>query len=459
MMPVTELVGGAIGTTLLALGAASIVAWSLRRRQAERVLLFFGLWCSLYGARLIAEQSTIVEAIGGSPRLWSYARAFVTYAINVPIGLFLESLIGTGWGRSVRRVWQIQGAYAAGAIATDLALGRPSAAMPLNPPIVLVSAAIALVNLWMFRTRLSRTLKAPVLAVGGLAALALVTNENLGRPIVPEINLEPLGVFAFVAALGYCVVASVFRQEAKLVAVQRELETAREIQTALLPRDIPQVAGLDVAARYMPMTAVAGDLYDVVRIGPAQVGLLVADVAGHGVPAALVASMVKLAFSTQVEQTADPASVLAGMNRLLCRQIDGTLVTAVVAAIDTEARTIVVANAGHPALLVGRADGVVDESPERGLMLGLLPDATYASARLELRDGDRILMYTDGIPEAQSPGGEFLDAGRIATWLSTACAGGADPCADSLLSRLEDWRGSRAFDDDVTFVVARFSAG
>jgi serine phosphatase RsbU (regulator of sigma subunit) len=331
--------------------------------------------------------------------------------------------------------------------------------MPLNPPIVLLSAALALVNTWMFRTRLSRTFKAPILAVGGLVALAFVTNENLGRPIVPDINLEPLGVFAFVAVLGYCVVASVFRQEATLVAVQRELETAREIQTALLPRDLPRVSGLDVAARYVPMTAVAGDLYDVVRIGPSQVGLLVADVAGHGVPAALVASMVKLAFSTQVEETLDPASVLAGMNRLLCRQLDGTFVTAVYAAIDTQARTITVANAGHPALLVGRADGVVEDSPERGLMLGFVPDASYASARLELRDGDRILLYTDGIPEAQSPGGEFLDTGRLRAWLTSGCAGVAGACADSILSRLEDWRGSRAFDDDVTLVVARFTAG
>jgi hypothetical protein len=459
MTPVTELIGGAIGTTLLALGAASMVAWSLRRRRAERVLLFFGLWCGLYGARLIAEQSSIVEAIGGSERLWHYVVAFVTYTINVPIGWFLEGLIGVGWKGSVRRVWQIQVVYAVGAIATDLAFGRPGAAMPLNPPIVLLSAAIALVNLWMFRTRLSRTFKAPVLAVGALAALALVTNENLGRPFVPDINLEPLGVFAFVAALGYCVVASVFRQEATLVAVQRELETAREIQTALLPRDIPRVSGLDVAARYLPMTAVAGDLYDVVRIGPSQVGLLVADVAGHGVPAALVASMVKLAFSTQVEETLDPAAVLAGMNRLLCRQLDGTFVTAVYAAIDTQARTITVANAGHPALLVGRADGVVEDSPERGLMLGFVPDASYASARLELRDGDRILLYTDGIPEAQSPGGEFLDTDRLRTWLASGCAGVAGVCADSVLNRLEDWRGSRAFDDDVTLVVARFTAG
>jgi sigma-B regulation protein RsbU (phosphoserine phosphatase) len=457
-MSVTELLGGAIGTTLLGLGGASVIAWSMRRRAPERVLLYFGLWCSLYGARLIAEQSSIVDVIGGSMRTWSYWRVFATYAINVPIGLFLEGLIGPGWKHSVRRVWQVQAVYAAGAIGTDLALGRPAAAMPINSPLVLLTVAIGLANVWIFRDRLSRTFRAPVIGVGGITALVLVTNENLGRPLIPAINLEPLGFFAFVAALGYGVVVSVFRQEAELVAVQRELDTARQIQTALLPRVIPHAPGLDIAARYVPMSAVAGDLYDVVRVGPSHVGILVADVSGHGVPAALVASMVKLAFSTQADHAHDPACVLSAMNRLLCRHLEGTFVTAIYAVIDTERRAITIGNAGHPALLVGRADSTVEESTERGVMLGVFPDAMYSNGRLDLRDGDRILAYTDGISEAQTRDGEFLDTGRIRAWLSTMSGDAAAPCADAVLHRLEAWRGGPTFDDDVTFVIARFTA-
>ena len=148
--------------------------------------------------------------------------------------------------------------------------------------------------------------------------------------------------------LGYGVVGSVIRNEAELVAVQRELETARQIQASLLPRALPQATGLDLAARYIPMTAVAGDLYDIVSLGPAQVGILVADVAGHGVPAALVASMVKLAFSTQAEHAGDPARVMAAMNQILCRHVEGTFVTAIYAVVDTERGAITVASAGAP---------------------------------------------------------------------------------------------------------------
>ncbi|HET7221071.1 MAG TPA: SpoIIE family protein phosphatase, partial [Vicinamibacterales bacterium] len=365
-MPLTELLGGAIAVVLIGLASAAILAWTVRSRASDRVLLLFGVWCGLYGVRLISEQPVITSALGGSASSWSYLRAFITYLINVPIGLFLEALIGPGWKMSVRRVWQIEAIYAAIAIAGEIVLRTPRAMMGLNSPLVMAGVALGLVNVWMFRDRLQETFTGPaVAAAAGVMALA-VLNENLGRPLVPGLNLEPLGVLAFVAALGHGVVSRAVRRETELVAVQRELETARQIQSRLLPRSVPLVDGLDVAARYVPMSAVAGDFYDFVMPGRSQVGIMVADVSGHGVPAALVASMVKLAFSTQAEQADDPAVVLAAMNRILCRNAEGTFVTAVYAVIDTQAGTMTVANAGHPSLLIGRARGTVDEVSERG---------------------------------------------------------------------------------------------
>jgi sigma-B regulation protein RsbU (phosphoserine phosphatase) len=265
-------------------------------------------------------------------------------------------------------------------------------------------------------------------------------------------------VFAFVVSLGYGVVGTVFRQEAELVGVQRELETARRIQTALLPRDLPRVSGLDVAVRYLPMTAVAGDLYDFLDLGPSHLGILVADVCGHGIPAALVASMVKVAFSAQAEQAHDPAQVLSAINRILCRHVDGTFVTAIYAVIDTHRRTITVANAGHPPLLVGRADrGGVVESGARGMVLGVFPDAPYVNSELALAPGDAVLVYTDGIPETTGPQGEFLDLERVKGWLGAIDRHTASQFADAALRQLREWRGGTAFDDDITLVVARFS--
>jgi sigma-B regulation protein RsbU (phosphoserine phosphatase) len=456
-MSVTELVSAAIGSTLLALGGASIVAWSLRRRSTDRSLLIFGIWCCLYGTRLVGQQSSIRGTIGGPPQFWSYLTAFATYIINIPGGLFFQQLIGSGWRSSIRRVWQAQIVYAIVAIVTDLVLRHPRAAMGPNRPIVLIGMVIALANLWLFRHRLSPLFKTPAIAVGAMVLVLFVVNENLGRPVAQAINLEPVGVFVFVLCLGYGVVGSVFRNEAELVAVQRELETARQIQTALLPRELPRVRSLDLAVRYIPLAAVAGDLYDFAVLGPARIGILVADVSGHGIPAALVASMVKIAFAAQAEQADDPARVLSAMNLILCSHVERTFVTAIYAVIDSDRGTITFANAGHPPLLIGRHNNHVDESSKHGFMLGFLPAAQYENDQLRLQDGDCVLFYTDGVPETRNPKGEFLDDEGVRSWLAASGGADAERVADSVLRQLRHWRGHVAFDDDVTFVVARLA--
>ncbi len=167
--------------------------------------------------------------------------------------------------------------------------------------------------------------------------------------------------------------------------------------------------------------------------------------------------MVKLAFSAQADDAHDPARVLGAINRILCRHVGRTFVTAVYAVFDTDTRTILVANAGHPPLLLGRADRRVIQSDEHGLLLGVMPDAVYTNSQLDLHDGDCVLLYTDGISETRNPRGDFLDVDRIRGWLASADGHDARAFAAVALDHLQRWRGGTAFDDDVTFVVARFT--
>lgn len=456
-MTVTELVGGAIGWTVVALGGASIFAWTLRRRSSDRLPLYFGIWCCLYGIRLLALQSSVRAALGGPVRAWIYASVFITYAINLPGGLFIEGLVGVGWRRSIRRVWQAHAIYATAAIAIDLILRRPSAAMAPNNAIVLAGLIVWLGNLWLYRQRLSPLFKTRVIAVGATVLLLSVINQNVGQPLIPSTNVEPVGVFVFLVCLGYAVVGSVFSQEAELVAVNRELDVARQIQQALLPRELPQVRHVDLAVRYLPMTAVAGDLYDFAVLGPERVGVLIADVSGHGIPAALVASMVKIAFTSQSAHADDPATVLTGMNRTLCGHLERSFVTAIYAVIDGDRRTILYANAGHPPFLIGRAGMRVDSAGEHGWMLGVFPDAVYTNGQVTAEPGDRALLFTDGVPETQNGQGEFLDNDRVQEWLGAFRDEDAAGFADLVLRRLRDWREAATFEDDVTFVVAHFA--
>jgi hypothetical protein len=457
-----ELAKIAIGIALLSLGSVSMAAATLRLRRSSTTLVTFGLWCAMYGARLLAGQPGVRTALGGAPSHWWAFQAIVTYTINVPISIFVVSLIGAGWRRSAW--WLVTGvsAFAVIAVGSDLMSGRPASLNAVNSGVVLTALAIGLANIVYLTVK--RGVRTPltdrIVLIGGLVLGLFVVNENLGEIAVRGVNVEPIGVLVFILCLGWGVGRSVFHAEAEFVSVQRQLETAREIQLSLLPRRIPKPSGLDVAVRCVPATAVAGDIYDFVEIGPSCVGILVADVMGHGIPAALVASMAKLAFSLQIGRAHDPSAVLTSMNQILCGQLEGSYVTAVYAVVDTEAGRVTLANAGHPPPLVQRrGESGAHVEREHGLMLGVLPTAEYANARVDrFAAGDRLLLYSDGVLEARNRAGEFFDGERVTRWLSTLEVPTADLFADAALGELTRWRDGSHFEDDVTFVVAQMTA-
>jgi serine phosphatase RsbU (regulator of sigma subunit) len=214
---------------------------------------------------------------------------------------------------------------------------------------------------------------------------------------------------------------------------------------------------LDIAARYIPMASVAGDFYDFIRGDDKHLGILVADVSGHGMPAALIASMLKIALAAQVAHSADPARVLLGLNQALCGKFQHHYVTAAYLFVDMEKRSLTYAGAGHPPLLLwGRSSEGVRAVVENGLFLGKFPQATYSSLELPLQAGDWGLLYTDGIPETTNHSQVEFGTERFKQFLETEQSASADHFADRLLQELSRWsaRGSdEDLDDDITMVA------
>ena len=192
----------------------------------------------------------------------------------------------------------------------------------------------------------------------------------------------------------------------QLLNINNELEMAREIQMSILPNEIPKISGLGIAARYLPMSSVAGDFYDFIIADEQHLGILIADVSGHGLPAALIASMLKVALAAQAPQAYDPARVLDGLNESLCGKFKHHFVTAAYVFLDMKEKCIRYAGAGHPPLLLWRAStGRVSEVLENGLLLGLFPDATYSVAEVRMELGDKAVLFTDGVVETREPFG------------------------------------------------------
>jgi sigma-B regulation protein RsbU (phosphoserine phosphatase) len=184
--------------------------------------------------------------------------------------------------------------------------------------------------------------------------------------------------------------------------IQADLQRAALIQQALLPRLLPEIPGLCVQSLYRPSQIVGGDLYDVVQLDESRVGVMIADVAGHGLSAAMLAVVFRHQIPMLLPNSRtpnSPAEALAAVNSALLRRfrVPGLFITAAYCVIDYEKGNMRVATAGHPPLILQRANGVIERVYHTGPALGLYPDARYAEQEIPLHVGDRVFLYTDGI--------------------------------------------------------------
>ncbi len=294
-----------------------------------------------------------------------------------------------------------------------------------------------------------------VLAGGTLVFAVEALFVNVARPFgvrTPPI-LDHLGFAALLFSFGYVALQLAFTNERRLLAIENELEIARKMQLQILPAGAPQVGQLRMSAAYQPMTAVAGDFYDFVAIDEMRVGILVADVAGHGVSAALIASMIKVAMQSVVSVAGDPGAVLGGLNRILSGQLRGQLVSAAYLWLDTENRTARYSAAGHPPLLRwSRAH--LEGIESNGLLFGMLDECEYPVRTMEIEPGQRFLLYTDGVTESENGRGEFFGDARLEEVVRGNQGRSPSECSDAILDAIRRWRPpSVPQQDDITLVV------
>jgi sigma-B regulation protein RsbU (phosphoserine phosphatase) len=246
----------------------------------------------------------------------------------------------------------------------------------------------------------------------------------------------------------------------QLRALNNELEMARQIQLSILPHSIPTLPGLEIAARFFPMTSVAGDFYDFIQIDDKHIGILIADVSGHGLPSALIASMLQVALTGQAGHASEPAQVLAGLNRALCGKFTQNFVTAAYVYLDLEKNFMRYAGAGHPPVLQWRiSTGKTAKVLENGLVLGMFEEAIYEALEFPLELGDRYVLYTDGVPEAANPSEEEFGVDRFMRFIENHKHLGVDQFVQTFLAELSRWSGQTAEQgqqDDITLLVVDF---
>lgn len=269
-------------------------------------------------------------------------------------------------------------------------------------------------------------------------------------------NRRALGATAVVLlGVGYTLfVLAVSRETKRRAAVEAEMQLARSVHEALVPKKGVRTDWCVADGWTMPAAKIGGDVFEFVQPTPDQLVVFVADASGHGVGAGLVAAMTKSLLVHDIARSLSPADLLTSVNATLFRLTERNIfVTAAAAIVDRRRGEVEVSTAGHPAVLHRRSDGTTESLRTPSVPLGASPSTIYRVERRSWKAEDRLAFYSDGLTEARDPGGMEFGSERLADLLTSA-----DPLND-VRDALEQHIGSGQRCDDVTFVLVSAPTG
>jgi phosphoserine phosphatase RsbU/P len=242
-------------------------------------------------------------------------------------------------------------------------------------------------------------------------------------------------------------------------AERRELSEALKIQQRLLPQQVPQLEGWELAASWQPASGVGGDCFDTIRFGDAKLAITIADVVGKGIPAALLMSNLQAAVRAFASEAVEPMALCHQVNRILCGNIaEGRFISFFYCVLDSLTGVMTYTNAGHYLPMLVRADGGHERLGIGGPVLGVLPEAEYEQGSIALGPGDRVVLFTDGLTEARNGDDEEFGEARLlaAAIEHRACSA---PALQARLAETVARFTSGEMQDDATLIVLAADQG
>jgi phosphoserine phosphatase RsbU/P len=435
---------GAAITTIGFLAAC----FSLLRRRFDPLLFWFALFAVLYGARLWMNYQ-LLWAFGLRPLLFQRIVIAIGFLVPVPAVFFFRSLklLGRATRLAVNIVWPVLSGLA---LAT-IVIGPRDIFRFVNDGLVIAALIVFVIE---FARAGSDSRDAILIRRGLFVFVACALYDNITGLFGRYNNIEPFSLVILLAALGIVAGRRALANEQQLTLIQRELEIAQRIQLSILPSAFPHSRSFRVAARYLPMTSVAGDFYDYLLTNDHEAGILIADVSGHGVPAALIASMVKVAAATGRAEAGSPSKLLSGINNILCGNTQNQFVTAGYVYLNASLRDLRYSAAAHPPMLLLR-NGEVTEITENGLMLAAFDFADYTTRTHPIEPGDRLVLYTDGVLEAENVHGEEFGPDRLHAQLRETATLSSTEAADHIISSVQGWSSTQS--DDLTILLCDYT--
>jgi len=447
-----------MGTLITFIGISSLLAWAIRFKARDTHFLYMGCFILLFGLRIIAGNYLMRVSGMVSPMVLLWTESLISYYLTIFSILFVTCFTGWGWKRSLMWFLILQACYSAGATINDIRMETPYySGVPLNNLFAIGGTLLVLANLFQSHIRMNHEIRA--IGIGfGIFAVSIVLANLAEIHLIPEaFSQEQAAFFICLCILIYVAIHYSKVTETNLRNMTRDLETARNIQDAILPQSIPSCGEGRITARYIPMTKVGGDFFDFQQVDDDHVGILVADVSGHGIPAALIASMVKIAFISEFSNAGRPEALLSGMNHTLTGQLNNEYITAIYLFIDLKTGEISFSIAGHPPpILIHTGSPVPTTVSPGGIPLGIRKDVRFPSGKISIAHGDRLLIYTDGLTELADSHGEQFGTARLSKIMHEAAELTIEKAADRILRAAVEWAGKKkreGFDDDLTFIL------
>ncbi len=284
------------------------------------------------------------------------------------------------------------------------------------------------------------------LFVYGIPILLLIVALHLVNRFVTSLNKSE--------ELNLSLQKSLIEKE-RLISLERELLVARGLQLSSVPKKLPNLSAFNTAVKFEPMEKIGGDFYNFAELDDNRMGVLLSDVSGHGIPAALIAAMVQVSFNVLQHLVQSPSKLLIEMNNILYKLIKNNFLTASYALLDMTTSSITFSRAGHEPLLIYRkAEDRIEEILPRGRAIGLSEELPIEEAVTSINRGDRVILYTDCITEAFSPDRKMYGMDNFKNFIRSNNRLSPSQFCDSIYEKIQEWVGTgEKLSDDFTLVI------
>lgn len=417
--------------------------------------LYFAFFCAIIGFRLLlTDEKLFVKAVPSLP--WDmYLRMEYSTLLFAVISFshFIDGLYPKMFNKIILRAIDI---YFSLFFIFELVVPISYASYAL----VYIQIGLIVVSLYilfiMIRATQAETKNSFIYISGTIILFFTLVNDILyTQQLINSIYLFEIGLLIFVFTQSLAALEESIKIQNRLIAINSELEIARRIQKTILPEAVPSTHSIHVEACYIPMDEIGGDFYHFYELDEERLGIIIADVTGHGIPASLIASTVNIAFSLQRNHADNPATLLANMNTILYGKTGGQPITALYAYIDTSQKVVKFSRAGHPLPLIWRSSSnTITEIEIPGKILGVFKTIKNDITTYPIYSNDRIILYTDGITEIRNNRNEIFGIERFISCIKKNHHKSTRDLIDSIVDAVIQWAGSKnKITDDITLVI------